>query len=419
MSGAPGEKHLKFLRWAVSRGIEINGIAPARFPGRGLGMITTRAIEEDEVMLSVPVELMLTIDSLPSEFKSRLPEGTSVHGVLTAFLMHGDPELISELDGWRAMWPAWEEFENSMPIFWPRNLRVLNSESASASQENESRSERVLLPPSISGLWNTFDKRPVDIEYGTRYQNLLAQQEKRLQDAWTHVVAAFPDTDWKTFAYHWSIIGTRSFYYISPERGEPEDWNDALAMVPFADYFNHADDSTCEARFDGKAYKFTATRRYEEGEEIYICYGSHSNDFLLVEYGFCLDNNPSDAIYLDDVIFQELAEAEQKELSAYNCLGNYEVTSSGPSKSTLAAAGLKYMSQKNWRRYVSGTAQQGFREKKTADVVQGWIRTYLRESTVAVDYLTKLSNTAKLAIILSRWEQIQRICEGALATTTN
>jgi hypothetical protein len=42
---SPGEKHISFMHWAISQGIQINGVAPARFPGRRLGMVATRTIE--------------------------------------------------------------------------------------------------------------------------------------------------------------------------------------------------------------------------------------------------------------------------------------------------------------------------------------------------------------------------------------
>lgn len=38
-------KHYHFLQWALSNGIQINGVAPFRFPGRGMGIIATRTIE--------------------------------------------------------------------------------------------------------------------------------------------------------------------------------------------------------------------------------------------------------------------------------------------------------------------------------------------------------------------------------------
>lgn len=196
-------------------------------------------------MLSIPVSLMLTIDSIPESFVSLFPEGASIHGILAAFLTHGDPGLLAELDPWRSVWPDWEEFESSMPVFWPARLRRSNT-SVTGEERNGDRLSGgpSFLPPSISGLWNSFEKLAgSEHEYETRYQNLLAQQEKRLQEAWKHVLSVFPETDWRAFAYNWAIINSRSFYYVSPGKNEPEDWNDAIGMVPYADYFNHVDDA--------------------------------------------------------------------------------------------------------------------------------------------------------------------------------
>jgi hypothetical protein len=76
----------------------------------------------------------------------------------------------------------------------------------------------------------------------------------------------------------------------------------------------------------------------EKGEEIYMSYGPHSNDFLLVECqfpccsfrvteihmyvdGFYLDDNPSDGVYLDDIILKDLTPPEKDDLAGQDCLG--------------------------------------------------------------------------------------------------
>lgn len=43
--GWPGEEHELFTQWAISQGIIVNGVGPAKFPGRGLGMIAMRSIQ--------------------------------------------------------------------------------------------------------------------------------------------------------------------------------------------------------------------------------------------------------------------------------------------------------------------------------------------------------------------------------------
>jgi hypothetical protein len=41
----PGEQHTQFIEWAKSNGVEINGIAPARFSGRGMGIVAAKDLK--------------------------------------------------------------------------------------------------------------------------------------------------------------------------------------------------------------------------------------------------------------------------------------------------------------------------------------------------------------------------------------
>ena len=45
-----GSEHHEFLQWAASEGIVVQGVAPAKFPGRGLGMVATRSIQVSQSM---------------------------------------------------------------------------------------------------------------------------------------------------------------------------------------------------------------------------------------------------------------------------------------------------------------------------------------------------------------------------------
>ncbi|PLN79104.1 ribosomal N-lysine methyltransferase [Aspergillus taichungensis] len=414
---SPGDEHEAFTQWAISKGVQIKGIAPAHFPGRRLGMIATRTIKENDVMLSIPRTAMLTRDSIPASFVEQFPKATPNHGILAAFLTHADTNILQDLQPWRNVWPSFREFQDTIPLLWTDRLRASSSS---------------VLPPSISGRWNTFRKTPAGADYESIYQNLLPQQEKRFRNSWEYVVSAFPETDPDAFAYYYHIVNSRSFYYVSSIGEEPEDWNDAVGMVPFADYFNHADDAPCDVRFDGKKYTFTAKKQHEKGEEIYMSYGAHSNDFLLVEYGFCLDNNESDSIFLDDIVFRELTIPQKKELASQGLFGNYEVTSEGPTPSVEAAACLKYMRKGPWETYIRD--RTGSDPPTTARIIHGWIETYLKECTSTIGIIeslldqTKLSSSGstpefgseqweqeRLAMLLSRWRQIERLCENARA----
>ena len=41
----PGEQHSKFVTWAEEHGVDINGIAPAKFVGRGMGIVASKDIK--------------------------------------------------------------------------------------------------------------------------------------------------------------------------------------------------------------------------------------------------------------------------------------------------------------------------------------------------------------------------------------
>lgn len=41
----PGENHTRFVEWAEANGVEINGIAPARFVDRGVGIVAAHDIK--------------------------------------------------------------------------------------------------------------------------------------------------------------------------------------------------------------------------------------------------------------------------------------------------------------------------------------------------------------------------------------
>ncbi|KAL4918664.1 hypothetical protein BDW62DRAFT_200555 [Aspergillus aurantiobrunneus] len=408
----------------MSQGVRYSGIIPTNLPGRGLGMVATRAIDEGEELVTVPSSSMLTIDSIPQPFLERFPKETSIHGILAAFLTHGGSEALAKWDAWRTTLPTLQAFRDRMPLLWLENpLSSKNLDYQHSGMFN-------VLPPAASGVWNSISKDPEAGDTDSVYQNILPKQQARLKRAWECTLRAFPDTDWDTFCHNWLIINTRSFYYVSPGTGDPEDWNDAVGLVPFADYFNHADDPSCFATFEEQAYHFKASRAIEEGEEVFISYGSHPNDFLFIEYGFFLDNNPSDAVFLDDIILAEFTPAEEEELKSHSLYGEYQVSAEGVCTRTEAVARLKSLGYEDWQEDIFDRPEKGGSQEKSMHIIRDWVTLYLNESQTVVQALENmlketpsssapataigLLTGAKLSTVLERWAQIRQLCEAAL-----
>ncbi|OJI96721.1 hypothetical protein ASPVEDRAFT_251273 [Aspergillus versicolor CBS 583.65] len=434
------------MQWAATQGIGLGGVAPTEIPGRGLGMVATRAIEEGEALVSVPSSIMLTIDCIPKTFIESFPERTSTHGILAAFLLHGDTILLAKWKCWTDSWPDLQSFKRCMPISWEKEL------DSNLVDRGKLETSHCLLPPAASGSWNSINNSTRTSSENI-YQNILPKQKRRMHSAWQCVLQAFPGTDWDMFSYYWFIINTRSFYYVTPGEQEPEDWNDAVGLVPIADYFNHAgnevgyqtdlrditfrftdmgDIQSCMATFDKESYTINATRRIEEGEEVYISYGSHPNDYLLVEYGFIPDHNPYDAIFLDDLVFEHFTEYELEELKMHDLYGNYKITQNGPCSRTQDVACMVCMRPKKWQEYALHRSNDTTRRKLMTDTINNWISMYLQVCTLRIRALQSTAanspsvgldekngpDNLKLWTLLKRWIQMRDICETTLNRPT-
>jgi hypothetical protein len=63
----PGEEHTRFVDWATKNGVEINGIAPAKFVGRGMGIVAARDLKVSNIfdLTQYCLEVDLACSALP------------------------------------------------------------------------------------------------------------------------------------------------------------------------------------------------------------------------------------------------------------------------------------------------------------------------------------------------------------------
>ncbi|KAF8846782.1 hypothetical protein BDZ45DRAFT_719250 [Acephala macrosclerotiorum] len=233
--------HKEFTKWAVARGVKPNGIATHRFPGRdSVSSQRKNSKYAGDTLLTVPISALRTVQTVPKSISK--PIGTiTVQGLLAAELAMDTSEVRAP---WRAVLPTEEDFKESMPLMWHPSLQML-------------------LPPGSSSL--------------------LENQKQKLSVDWTTVSTAFP---------------TLSSPKIKTKK--PKNHDDCLALVPFADYFNHADVGP-EVTFSPSGYKICTDRQIEKGEEIYISYGNH-------------EENKWDEITLDEAILPLFSEEQKQTL---------------------------------------------------------------------------------------------------------
>lgn len=77
--------------------------------------------------------------------------------------------------------------------------------------------------------------------------------------------------------------------------------------------------------YSDQEYTIVADRVYHVGEEVSNSYGEHSNDFLLAEYGFILEQNSWDEVCIDDAILPQLSELQEVKLGEMDLISNFRL----------------------------------------------------------------------------------------------
>jgi len=189
----------------------------------------------------------------------------------------------------------------------------------------------------------------------------------------------------------------------------PSNPDDRMALNPFADLFNHTDADGCGVAFGPEGYTIIANRGIESGDEIYISYGSHSNDFLLTEYGFILPENRWDEISLDPYILPLLSENQKERLDDVGFLGKYVLDNNTVCYRTQVALRALCLPMKQLQRFLNG---QDDEERDQSIVNQFLIKvlnSHLKDAEQKLNRLRKVDCglASQRETLSRRWKQIR------------
>jgi hypothetical protein len=328
-------------------------------------------------LLSVPRGALRTAQTVPKAISRKLGK-ISVHGLLAVDLSF---DLSPIRAPWRAVLPTIDEVFEGMPYTWEPDLQML-------------------LPPTAKAL--------------------LENQQRKFSKDWSIASTAFPQLDQKRYLYNWLIVNTRTFYWTIPGIKKVPPPDDCMALNPFADYFNHADQG-CLVEYGPMGFKISSDRVYENDEEIYISYGNHSNDFLLAEYGFILSRNKWDEVQLDHILLAELSTRQRAQLEEVGFLGKYVLDQHIICHRTQVALRLLCVSLKSWYRFVNGE-DDGEDDQAKADQVLLKILTRYEDQAKEVSgqvMSVKVGLVHQREILDRRWKQILVILRAAINRIQN
>lgn len=345
------------------------------------------------------------------EFK--FPDNVTVHGRLAASLaLWYTDRKPHDYHLWQDVWPTQADFKSTMPLYFSKQLQGLLPHAATA---------------------------------------LLTKQRSNLEKDWNDLHTLIPSISKDLYMYTWLIVNTRTFYWDYPDLANahprlPKRRNkltadDCYAMCPFMDYFNHSDVG-CNPQHDAKGYSVTADREYKAGEEVFVSYGPHTNDFLLSEYGFILDNNMCDSIPIDHLLLPLLDSDQVSALKEDSFYGNYTLSSSSPTicQRTQAILRLIVLDTRRYAAFVVGDDDGSRDEDRLNKYLVGILTKYSRHIIDILDELEQFDVGAgktrsgkrrksevveaghheiaagHQAVLVRRWKQIRDIVNKAIET---
>lgn len=252
-------------------------VEPYDFPDTGRGHRALSDLEAGTTVLEVPLAQMLTNRDAETIFPGtgNLPEMASLSVYLSYQRYLGNAsQYVSYLD------TLPKDF-NSWPCTFPSSLlEVLPIELKTRVLD-----QRKLAESHLSQV--------------VELLNLDKQFKSFLRRDWVH---------------SWLLVNSRCVTVNLPldERGI----RTKTALAPFFDIFNHAFNSGSKIDCDAASQKLKVVvgRDNKKDSQVFITYGPHDNEFLLVEYGFVIPGeNPYDAVSLDLEFERTLFPGESEE----------------------------------------------------------------------------------------------------------
>lgn len=191
-----------------------------------------------------------------------------------------------------------------------------------------------------------------------------------------------------------------------------------MVLQPVADLFNHSPDG-CTVSFDDRFFTITTTQAHVAGDELFIRYGPHANDFLLVEYGFTLPPpmNPWDETSLDPYLCPALVAARQRErLEDAGFWGKYMLDAETACYRTHVALRSLCLTPMQWQAVLDGERDEDCDKARVDAELVRVLRRYeadIREKLVELEKMTAGDDLSREALV-DRWMQIKELVSATI-----
>lgn len=181
------------------------------------------------------------------------------------------------------------------------------------------------------------------------------------------------------------LINLRCLYMEIPESSSSES---NFTMAPYVDFINHSAQDHCELLVHPlKGFSVSCGAvGYSPGDEVLLSYGPHSNEFLAIEYGFVLEENPWNDVDVTLEVEARVSPAQREFLETRGYWGDYTVRHSGPSFRTEVALAVmqvgdgRLATDRALKSYMDGVTEGVVFRSRSRQVLAAILEQIMRES---------------------------------------
>ncbi|XP_073524481.1 SET domain-containing protein 4 isoform X2 [Phyllobates terribilis] len=282
-------QYVQLMRWMKERGFRDKRLRTAHFPDTGRGLMSAQRLQPGELIISLPESCLLTTSTVLSSYLGkyirRWRPPVSPLLALCTFL------VLERHIGERSPWKPYLDVLPSAydcPVYW--EAETVN-----------------FLPDPV---------KHKAVEQRSAVQELFSSA----QPFFRSLNPLFPEIledilTYEAVRWAWCTVNTRTVYKNHGQRECFTAEQDVYALAPYLDLLNHSVGVQVEAAFNEKSrcYEIRTMVPYKNYEQVFICYGHHDNQRLLLEYGFTAANNPHQSVYVtEDTILQFVSRKDKQ-----------------------------------------------------------------------------------------------------------
>ncbi|XP_048518460.1 SET domain-containing protein 4 isoform X1 [Dendroctonus ponderosae] len=271
------------------------------FADTGRGVTSTKSVRPLDVLMRIPFDLLITFDTIrKSKLVGLLTRPLSIQTLLALFLVK---------ERHKGAQSEWKSYIDSLPYPEP-GLPWM-----------EHPDEIELYPEDLKYLARNLQGN---------FQECLESARKALAvDKGLEYLLEEPSLRWAYVLVNTRAVYVDPEYLMSKDSSNVELLADApfLALCPYLDLINHhylAKTKATVVSVEGRAfYELASLSGFKRYEQFFISYGAHSNEKLLMEYGFFIPGNLFDFVRIS---LQEILDSVAVSLDdrQYKYIKNYE-----------------------------------------------------------------------------------------------